>query len=65
MPSGTHSNGEATLIRLDANDQWVPIPSETTADLTIDTDIRRLVCDYCWNTLFTFRAFQSAWDSHT
>ncbi|KAL6800567.1 heterokaryon incompatibility domain-containing protein [Trichoderma sp. SZMC 28012] len=29
----------------------------------MDAEIRRLVCDYCWSTLFSVEGFKAAWES--
>ncbi|ESK82298.1 het domain protein [Moniliophthora roreri MCA 2997] len=68
MSSDTHleeaRTQKMTLVRLHAEDQWVPLPSEALRGSTIDAKISRLVCDNCWGTVFSFHAFQSTWLSH-
>ena len=36
-------------------------PGNPDAKLTMEPNVRSLVCDTCWNNFFSFQAFEAAW----
>ncbi|KAL6800568.1 heterokaryon incompatibility domain-containing protein [Trichoderma sp. SZMC 28012] len=51
------------LIRVSDEDEWVPVQhtADLSDDVSIDANIRNMICDDCWHAFFCFPAFQTAW----